>query len=648
MSEVLRKLGDFNEVLEYYQDMLNLIQNMNARGEFLAKFPSRGICYNRAVLNNTGISIAQNFDYIEQNKTQSLDNDILMVLEDMSKSLNYPDFEKEFKKIMTEYNITPFETLKQIRNAFLHGDYELEFGTPNDYKIYDFKDEERVELELNQEIKVKIKGKHIETTLTYPQSIMLLELFYETIRLEQIPKKQIEINVGNPRFGRCKNRAQLNKFLEDFHIFSIIPVNKSITGNKGEIIEKVTKEIKRRVPVNGEETLKSIRQDLDLIERTTGVNTFKVQELNKEKLEEIKQYISAYIQYVGFDAWDRLNDFPYYVQGMVFEDFYGSTFNHTSFAGISNRCCSSIHDYMLGKINKTPLSKNSNLKDQLSILMYETPIAYSNMILGMANYSCGYLKENNNTNGLNLFEYHNLNGLNGVVPTIDRTNSIEKGVDSTKVRESIEKQISSIESQIRNLSRNIESLESVITDKNPNRASLEAEKKKKEEKLLEEQKKLLSLKARKNEYNGTYDDYSEFFRHMRNSIAHGRYSIDYIKALKSKDFSKILFTFRDFDKNDKINPSFEVKLSAKQILKIINGVKEKINTQLTLEGNLNTITLSEFTEIISAEELFKRNRPSAQDLQKSGFITESDKIDSFDIAETTNIDRNTGETTYDK
>lgn len=648
MSEVLRKLGDFNEVLEYYQDMLNLIQNMNARGEFLAKFPSRGICYNRAVLNNTGISIAQNFDYIEQNKTQSLDNDILMVLEDMSKSLNYPDFEKEFKKIMTEYNITPFETLKQIRNAFLHGDYELEFGTPNDYKIYDFKDEERVELELNQEIKVKIKGKHIETTLTYPQSIMLLELFYETIRLEQIPKKQIEINVGNPRFGRCKNRAQLNKFLEDFHIFSIIPVNKSITGNKGEIIEKVTKEIKRRVPVNGEETLKSIRQDLDLIERTTGVNTFKVQELNKEKLEEIKQYISAYIQYVGFDAWDRLNDFPYYVQGMVFEDFYGSTFNHTSFAGISNRCCSSIHDYMLGKINKTPLSKNSKLKDQLSILMYETPIAYSNMILGMANYSCGYLKENNNTNGLNLFEYHNLNGLNGVVPTIDRTNSIEKGVDSTKVRESIEKQISSIESQIRNLSRNIESLESVITDKNPNRASLEAEKKKKEEKLLEEQKKLLSLKARKNEYNGTYDDYSEFFRHMRNSIAHGRYSIDYIKALKSKDFSKILFTFRDFDKNDKINPSFEVKLSAKQILKIINGVKEKINTQLTLEGNLNTITLSEFTEIISAEELFKRNRPSAQDLQKSGFITESDKIDSFDIAETTNIDRNTGETTYDK
>ena len=410
----------------------------------------------------------------------------------------------------------------------------------------------------------------------------------------------------------------------------------------------MTNEIKKRVPTNGEGILKSVRQDLDVIERTTGMNTFKMQALDKGKLEEIKQYISAYIQYVGFDAWNRLNDLPYYVQGMVFEDFYGSAFNHTSFAGISNRCCSSIHDYMLGKINKIPLSQNPNLKDKLSILMYETPIAYSNLILGMVNYSCGYLKENNNNNGLNLFEYHNLNGLNGVVPTIDHTNSIEKGVDSTKVRESIEKQIASTESQIRNLSRNIERLEKVITDKNPNKASLEAEKKIKEEKLLEAQKKLLSLNVRKNDYNGTYDDYSEFFRHMRNSIAHGRYSIDYIKALKSKDFSKILFTFRDFDENDKINPSFEVTLFAKQIIKIINGVKEKINTQLTLEGNFDTITLSEFTEIISAEELFKYNRPSAEDLQKSGFITESDKIDSFNITETTNIDKNTGETTYDK
>ena len=646
MSEVLRKLGDFNEVLEYYQDMLITAQNMNARGEFLAKAPSRGICYNRAMLNNIGISIAQNFDYIDQNKPPTLEDDILIELEEMSKSINNTDFENEFKKIMKDNNLSPFETLKQIRNAFLHGDYELEIGTPYDYKVYDFKDEDRAELQIFQEAKVKINGKSIKGTLDYSQTIYVLEAFYEHIRLEQIPNNQLEFHAGNPKFATCKNRNILKKFLEDFKIFKIIPVCKSITGNKSEIIEQV-KKIK---PFNSESTIDHISNELNIIERTTGMNTFKIQPLDKDILEKRKQYISAYVQYIGFNAWENLQYFPYTVRGMVFEDFYGSTYNHTSFAGISNRFCSSMHNYLLGKINNIPLSKNPVLKDQLSILMYETPLAYSNMILGMINYSCGYLKENNNNNGLNLFEYHNINGLNGIVPTIDRTNSIKKGLDATEVRESIQKQITASVSHIKNLKQDIERLESRITDKNPNKASLEADKKIKEKKLLDVQKKVLSLQVRMTDYNGTYDDYSEFFRHMRNSISHGRYSIDYTNALTRKDFSKIQFTFRDYDDEDnvKINPNFEVTLSAKQIHKVISGIKEKVNTQLTLEGSFDTIDSTLFTEVTNEEELLNCNRPSAEDLQKSGFITEDDKIDSFDIREDTDIDRNKGDSTYDK
>ena len=88
------------------------------------------------------------------------------------------------------------------------------------------------------------------------------------------------------------------------------------------------------------------------------MNTFKIQPLDKDILEKRKQYISAYVQYIGFNAWENLQYFPYTVRGMVFEDFYGSTYNHTSFAGISNRFCSSMHNYLLGKINNIPLSKN--------------------------------------------------------------------------------------------------------------------------------------------------------------------------------------------------------------------------------------------------------------------------------------------------
>ena len=47
-----------------------------------------------------------------------------------------------------------------------------------------------------------------------------------------------------------------------------------------------------------------------------------------------------------------------------------------------------------------------------------------------------------------------------------------------------------------------------------------------------------------------YKNSSNFFRHMRNSLQHGNYSADYSKALDSKDFSKIVFTFEDIDKQN--------------------------------------------------------------------------------------------------
>ena len=65
---VLKRLGDFNEVLNYYKNMLHWSKNMfSRREEFEADYPRNGLPFYRFLINNAGVSIAQNFDYIEKN-----------------------------------------------------------------------------------------------------------------------------------------------------------------------------------------------------------------------------------------------------------------------------------------------------------------------------------------------------------------------------------------------------------------------------------------------------------------------------------------------------------------------------------------------------------------------------------------------------
>ena len=52
MGGHLKKLGDFNEVIEYYQDVLKYVSNCTPRGLFNAKPPSKTVAYDRAIINN--------------------------------------------------------------------------------------------------------------------------------------------------------------------------------------------------------------------------------------------------------------------------------------------------------------------------------------------------------------------------------------------------------------------------------------------------------------------------------------------------------------------------------------------------------------------------------------------------------------------
>ena len=77
-----------------------------------------------------------------------------------------------------------------------------------------------------------------------------------------------------------------------------------------------------------------------------------------------------------------------------------------------------------------------------------------------------------------------------------------------------------------------------------------------------------------------YVEANDFFKHLRNSISHGFYSIDYSKGLSSKDLGKIIFHFEDWeiDKNDRTKRTkvFEADISAAKLTNIFEQLRNRI------------------------------------------------------------------------
>ena len=650
MGRLLKRLGDFNGVITYYQDIISYVENMNPLGAFHAKEPTRCISYDRALINNIGISIAQNFEFFEEYKDSDIDKVIMDELESFCRDIKYPKFKDEFKKIMDENGLTPFEVLKQIRNALLHGDYEIEMVTPKDFKIYEFKKEDLREIRLTDAANLKLNGQSIQATLDYPETVHIIETFFENLRLNRFPSKNIEFIFADPKYEVCKNRHELAKFIEGYNIYEIIPIGKTEKGNKKEVLEELKKIILKKYPAHAMSlgfAIEGLEDNINLCETVLDKNQFELKPLDKEELNDRRNYIKSYIEYLGFSAWQNLGKSPLGVKNMVFNDFYASTFGHTSFSGISNRCCTAVRQYSIARMDKKQIKDIPGLQMAFAIILHEKPIIYSNLMLGMLNYSCGYLKENNSNEGTNLFDYHNLDSLKTLSPTIDRTGSIKLGMDSKELKKSLDNQISGLEKQKNNVEKSIEKISKNINDKNPKKEELEASKIEQEKRCKELEERLVGLKTRKDQYGATYDDYSEFFRHMRNSIAHGRYTIDYSNAFRTKDLSKIKYTFRDYEKDDKVNPSFEITLTAKQLYKIVKAIQDKVNEQTRLEGSYSKIDSSDVAKIMPASELLAVKKLTVEDLHKSDFIKEEDKVDSFDIKESVDIDKGVSKKTYD-
>ena len=149
-------------------------------------------------------------------------------------------------------------------------------------------------------------------------------------------------------------------------------------------------------------------------------------------------------------------------------------------------------------------------------------------------------------------------------------------------------------------------------------------------KLSEAKKELSDLEKQVSDTEGLvpYTDSSVFFSHIRNSITHSWYKIDYYSMFDSKDFEKVIFDFQDFDKDEKTNTlvkTFEVNLSGAELRKLIEEVRKKVyekspDDRIIDMENINLEDIRDENNILRYDETKydRKNNPITSGKYKTG------------------------------
>lgn len=309
---------------------------------------------------------------------------------------------------------------------------------------------------------------------------------------------------------------------------------------------------------------------------------------------------------------EKINGNIFILNGMnvdLFDNIFQARFDKSVTISLSRDFCGVI-DTISRKLRDGKELSDIDY-EQMIKLSFEGPLIYTDMLLGLLNYSAGYLKANNG-NEETLFEYHNLEGFEGINILSDNNEkkSIQHGLKGDEKQKKLDLSIENYEVQLRSINEKIKNEKKKIAklnDRNPKKEKLELQSRtiieQKEKEKKEVMSRIFKLSVRRDEYNEDYSDYSQLFRHLRNSIAHGRYEIEYDRALKVSDFNKIRFTFYDYNEDnfDEENPDFKIVLTATQIMRIVNSVQNRVNTQLNKEKQMEKIVETKMTDILGIE-----------------------------------------------
>lgn len=250
----------------------------------------------------------------------------------------------------------------------------------------------------------------------------------------------------------------------------------------------------------------------------------------------------------------------------------------------------------------TPLIFGTSIVDKYSVenrLNYikftgESAFTFTKLLLNYSFFTFDYLREMNERNNRQLFMYKDFD-----MTGINCQSFIgEELVKRVNPREKIDTDLESIRNRIKKLDAAKKSKEKRKRDFEAAGEKLfdrENKLKKLNEELADIEKSLLVEFARLDELSNDllnnlespYVDCRNLFRHLRNSVAHYRYSVDYGDSILRGDYGRIKFHFEDYDDvydaegnvvGEKLN--FTMDCDARTLERFLKDVNERVANML--------------------------------------------------------------------
>ena len=577
----IEKLNDFNQVIKYYKEILKFAKDLRPNiskselKKFMTEFDVNNVgefSYYRVLCNNISLFISQVHE-----KTLEMDDEQLLGSSfDKIKSIN--DIHGK------NGEISLLEKKKQLRNCLAHAEYNLTFEGLEAVENEDAK----LKGVAVKSIYIELENEYIKGKIPFDDILEFAEKYRDAYSYFQ-NNYEISFLIDS---DALKMRT-LDEYIEKARKVRIIPRK----DEEGLPFEKFVYRFNKEYKIPKEERINSYNMLVEwkkMLAERGGEKTFKTFELKEEKvLEDRKDFMKKYISYIGFKnfmnnrvALQAFNELlAPNLKGIVPLD---------NLIGITKTC----HDIMeikkvLGFALQGIYMKEEDIinpiektVDEVVKYRYQGPMIYANNLLGLAYYCFDYSREVNENHEKELFDFYDIKNLDGITAKLvyeDGRETEETIVQKVNPREKAENNLNDVNTRLRKLKEEKTKKENTRNslenpkNRNPNKerilksiAEWMSTYPEQEKACIEEQE--IATKRVENSDDVVYEDSTNFFRHLRNSMAHGNYIINYHNF---NDKNTITYLFKDYD--EKANATYCVEITANQLEKIIDGFQQKIN-----------------------------------------------------------------------
>ena len=559
---VLDKISDFDEVIKFYQRALNfsktrLRNNINIEElKDEAKEPTQEelISFFRAKVSSETLRIIQIEEQFHGVNVINNEIDDFFRGNSILKSFTVPE-----KQVNSEnYKI------RQLRNCLVHSMYEIRISKDGE-NAYLYLNNGNIKGAIKFEDFAEIADKYTDWYNNFCQ--------YENVGILSYDAKSLEIP---------DKKKAINKFVRSFKI------------SNQELSDKRIATLKKWIDRMGIDTFrvtgktKEERESQSLAIKTIisdMINSTAETKEDKRVYEPIK--VKGDSQLFGFlliqlQLYFNNSEMKSYIEDEDIKSKEQNTYSEqkTELQNMLNSKGQEIQKDKNPKIQMTEEEFSESLNSQeyrnaikatLNLLSAKKPYVYSDTIMSLSYYIFNYIREIDRGRQEQFCDYINID------PTGFKTIYQEEG------REHVRK---------RNL---------------PEEYDKETNPKKKEQ-----------IKTLMSKYGDEVVDSSNFFSHIRNSIAHGWYQIDYSKYYNTRNLDEIMFSFPTYDPKSR-ERDFEVQVSAKNLLNVIGKISEKINENINLSLDGKALE----TEVL--REALVNQKVKTSDLQKGKQKTQGNK-----------------------